>query len=111
MGVEECLVVLWEKGVNSGKLIVNEFVVVILINVVKIFNMYLVKGVIVLGLDVDIVVWDFNGKKIIFVLMYMFKIENNIFEGMEVIGVFIFIICNGVVVWKEGELLVKEGDG
>ena len=32
-------------------------------------------------------------------------------EGMEVTGVPTLTICNGVVAWKEGELLAKEGDG
>lgn len=110
-GVEERLAVLWEKGVNSGKLTANEFVAVTSTNAAKIFNMYPAKGAIAPGSDADIVVWDPNGKKTLSASTHMSKIENNIFEGMEVTGVPTLTICNGVVAWREGELLAKEGDG
>lgn len=67
-GFEDCMFVFWMQGVGMGCLMLNEFVVVILINIVKILNMYFKKGVVLVGSDVDLVVWDFEVEKIIYVL-------------------------------------------
>lgn len=86
-GVEECMVVLWDVGVNFGCLIFSEFVVIMLVNVVRLFNMYLCKGVIVEGVDVDFVLWDLVGIKMFFVKIQFLKNDFNIFEGCMVCGI------------------------
>ena len=55
--------VLWTKGVNTGRLTMNEFVAVTSTNIAKILNMYPKKGAIVEGADADIVVWDPEAKE------------------------------------------------
>lgn len=66
-GFEDWMLMFWIYGVVIGCLMLNEFVVVILINIVKILNCYLKKGVVFVGVDVDLVVWDFEKEKIIMV--------------------------------------------
>jgi len=110
-GVEERLAVLWEKGVNGGKITPNEFVAVTSTNAAKIFNMYPAKGAVREGSDADLVIWDPKGTKVISADTHMSNIETNIFEGMEITGVPVMTICNGNIAWQNGELLAKAGDG
>ncbi|MFI4932792.1 MAG: dihydropyrimidinase, partial [Burkholderiales bacterium] len=62
-GVEERMSVIWDAGVNSGRLTRSEFVAVTSANCAKLFNIYPRKGVIVEGADADIAVWDPQGSK------------------------------------------------
>lgn len=101
-GLEDCLLMLWIYGVNIGWLILNEFVVVILINIVKILNVYLKKGVVLVGVDVDIVVWDLMKEKMIIVLNQELVIDYNVFEGKKVKGLLCYIFICGWVVVEDG---------
>ncbi len=110
-GVEERMAVLWEKGVNSGKLTPNEFVAVTSTNAARIFNIYPAKGSVTVGADADLVVWDPDASKTISAATQMSNIEHNIFEGMQVTGLPVLTICNGNIAWDNGTLLAKAGDG
>lgn len=103
--------VLWDKGVNQGKLTPNEFVAVTSTNTAKIFNLYPRKGAIAVGSDADIVIWDIKQDKTFTVNDQMSKIDFNIFEGMRVQGKPITTICNGKIAWDKGELKSAPGDG
>lgn len=59
-GVEICMLILFFEGVMKGWIDLLCFVVFILINYVKIYGFYLKKGIIVVGVDVDIVIWDLD---------------------------------------------------
>ena len=110
-GVEERLSVIWEKGVNQGKLSPNEFVAVTSTNSAKLFNLYPRKGAIQVGSDADLVVWDPKASKTLSAATQMSNIEFNIFEGMQVTGLPSSTICNGKLAWHNGQLLAQAGDG
>ena len=57
-GIEERLAVIWEHGVNTGRLTPSEFVAITSANTAKLFNIYPQKGCIAPGADADLVRFD-----------------------------------------------------
>ena len=110
-GVENRLEVIWEHGVRTGKLTMNEFVAVTSTNTAQIFNIYPRKGVVAAGSDADIVVWDPEATKTISAKTHKQNVDFNIFEGMTVTGCASHTIANGKVVFADGELDVERGAG
>ncbi len=110
-GIENRLEVIWDQGVNTGRLTMNEFVAVTSTNAAKIFNIYPRKGSISVGADADIVVWDPAATKTISAQTHHQKIDFNIFEGMQVTGAASHTISQGNVVYADGELNVERGAG
>ena len=110
-GVENRLEVLWDQGVNTGRLTMNEFVKVTSANTAQIFNIYPRKGSVSVGADADIVVWDPAATKTISAKTHQQKVDYNIFEGMTVTGCASHTISRGKVVFADGQLDVERGAG
>ena len=110
-GVEDRMPVLWDAGVNSGKLTPNEFVKVTSTNAAQIFNIYPRKGAVRVGSDADLVVWDAAARKTISTATTVSKVGYNIFQGREVMGLPVVTVSRGKVVWAKGELRTERGAG
>ena len=110
-GVEERLAVLWEHGVNTGRLTPSEFVAVTSANTAKLFNIYPQKGSVSADADADLVVWDPEGTKTLSVKTQHSKVDFNIFEGMQVRGVPSHTVSQGKLVVANGDLRVERGVG
>ena len=70
-----------------------------------IFNLYPKKGLIRVGADADVVVWDPDFKKVISAKTHHHKTDFNIFEGLEVYGKAAYTFSNGNLVWNGKDLL------
>ncbi|UCI34151.1 dihydropyrimidinase [Mesorhizobium sp. B4-1-4] len=110
-GLEDRMPVLWTKGVNTGRLTMNEFVAVTSTNIAKILNMYPKKGAIVEGADADIIVWDPKRKKTISSKKQQSVIDYNVFEGVEVTGLPRFVFSRGELSIEEAEVKARPGHG
>ncbi|WP_106477382.1 dihydropyrimidinase [Phytohalomonas tamaricis] len=110
-GVEDRMALLWDAGVNAGKLSMQEFVAVTSTNTAKIFNLYPRKGAVSVGSDADLVVWDPHGKRNLSAKTHHQNIDFNIFEGLEVTGIPRHTISRGKLVWSDGELRAESGAG
>ena len=110
-GIEDRMPVLWDAGVNTGKLTPNEFVRVTSTNAAQIFNLYPRKGAVRVGSDADLVVWDPAARKTISTTSTLSKVGYNVFEGRQVTGLPVVTVSRGKVVWAKGELRTERGAG
>jgi dihydropyrimidinase len=110
-GVEERLAVIWDEGVNTGRLTPSEFVAVTSANTAKLFNIYPKKGSVSVGADADLVVWDPAGTKTLSVKTQHSKGDFNIFEGRTVRGIPSHTVSQGELVYVQGDLRAVQGKG
>jgi len=110
-GVEERLAVIWDAGVNTGRLTPSEFVAITSANTAKLFNIYPQKGSVSVGADADLVVWDPEGSKTLSVKTQFSKGDFNIFEGRTVRGVPSHTVSQGKLVFVQGDLRAERGVG
>ncbi|MDH0772691.1 dihydropyrimidinase [Delftia tsuruhatensis] len=110
-GVEERLAVIWDAGVNTGRLTPSEFVAITSANTAKLFNIYPRKGLVGVGADADLVVWDPAATHTLSVKTQHSKGDYNIFEGRTVQGMPSHTISQGVVAYAQGNLRAEMGKG
>ena len=110
-GIEERMAVIWDAGVNTGRLTPCEFVAVTSANAAKLFNIYPQKGSISAGADADLVLWDPNGTKTISAKTHHSKVDFNVFEGRKVRGIPSHTVSQGRVVYANGDLRAETGKG
>lgn len=109
-GIEERLLVAYEKCVAKGKLDLCRFVAVTSSNPARMFNIYPQKGRIAAGSDADIAIWGLK-PKVISAQTHHSKVDFNIFEGFRCEHSPIYVISQGRVVVRDGQVNVVQGSG
>lgn len=110
-GIEDRMPIIWDAGVNTGRLTMNDFVAITSTNTAQIFNVYPRKGTVSVGADADVVVWDPEASHTISAKTHHQNVDFNVFEGRTVRGLPSHTLSQGKVVWKDGELLAEKGAG
>ena len=110
-GVEERMAVIWDAGVNSGRLTPSEFVAITSANTARLFNVYPQKGSVSVGADADLVLWDPQGSKTLSSKTQHSKGDFNVFEGRTVRGVPSHTVSQGKLVFVQGDLRAERGVG
>lgn len=109
-GIEERMLIAWERGVRGGYLDPCKFVAITSTNAAKLFNLYPRKGRIQVGSDADLVIWGRN-VKVIKAENHISKCDFNIFEGTRVESGPLVVVAQGRVVLDQAGLHVTQGSG
>jgi dihydropyrimidinase len=102
-GIENRLQLLHHHGVGLGNLTLNRFVELVSTAPARIFGMYPQKGVLAVGSDADIVLWDPIAEHTISAATHHMRVDYSMFEGFHVRG-------NARDVYSRGELIVSGGN-
>jgi dihydropyrimidinase len=110
-GLEDRMPVLWNAGVNSGRLTMEEFVAATSANIARILNVFPRKGAVAVGSDADVVVWDPSATKTIAAAKQKSRIDYNVFEGYQCRGLPRATLNRGRIAMLDGQMRAKAGDG
>ncbi len=101
---EQMLPVVYEEGVNKGRITLPRLVQVMCENPAKIFGLYPKKGVLQPGSDADLVLFDPTLRHTLGAESQHCLSDFTMFEGKEVLGKPVFSMQRGETVIEDGEL-------
>jgi dihydropyrimidinase len=101
-GIENRLQLLHHHGVGKGNFSLNRLVELVSTAPARIFGMYPKKGVLAVGSDADLVLWDPAEEYTISAATHHMRVDYSMFEGFHVRG-------NARDVYSRGELIVSGG--
>jgi len=110
-GLQDRMTVVFDGGVNKGKLSINRFIQLMSTNPAKIFGLFPKKGTITVGSDADIVIFDPNEKHVLSVKKNFSNCDYSLFEGKEVTGKVKKVILRGKIIVDEEKWLGTSGQG
>jgi dihydropyrimidinase len=106
-GIETSLPILYTYGVEQKWLSVPRLVEVMSTNPAKIFNLFPRKGIIAVGSDADLIIYNPNSETRINAGKLHSNTDHTIYEGLNVKGQVLQTILRGVVVSENGEPVVE----
>jgi dihydropyrimidinase len=80
-------------------------------NAARIPNVFPKKGVIAVGSDADVVVWDPHAAKTISAKKQVSRIDYNFFEGFKCTGLLRATLTRGEIAWLDGQVRAEAGAG
>jgi len=110
-GIEYRLALIYTYGVLTNRINLNRFVDLVSTQPAKIFGLYPKKGVIRIGSDADIVVWDPEKENIISAKTHHQNCDINIYEGFKTWGAVDYVILGGDVAIRNGEFQDRGFEG
>jgi dihydroorotase/allantoinase len=110
VGVETSVPLMLTK-VNEGKLTLERYVELASVNMAKLIGLYPQKGSLEVGADADITIVDLNKEGTIESSKLHSKTKVSPFDGWKVKGQATHTIVNGKIIYEDGKIVGKPGDG
>lgn len=102
-GIETRGMVLFERGVQAGRISIERFVELTSTKAAKLMGIYPAKGVIQVGSDADLVMIDPHAKQTISAEKHHMQTDYSPFEGMKIRGKVVHTVSRGVFVIENGQ--------
>ena len=103
-GIEHRPMVVYTSMVQPGELAVTDFCRLLAENPAKLFGMYPRKGVLAVGSDADVTVWDPEAKTVITAARQQQNVDYTPYEGFAVTGMPKAVFVGGVLAVEYGQL-------
>jgi dihydropyrimidinase len=110
-GIETRLPLLYDEGVNRGRISVNRFVELVATNPAKLFGLYPQKGTIAIGSDADLVVWDPGKETPLTVENLHMNVDYSPYEHLTVRGYPQMVLARGRVIVEDNRFVGQRGSG
>jgi dihydropyrimidinase len=110
-GIETRLPLFFSATQNEGRLSVNRFVDITTTTPAKLYGLYPRKGIIAVGSDADLAIWDPQKVVTIRNETLHHAVDHTPYEGMQVRGWPIVTISRGEIVYADGEVHSTAGRG
>jgi dihydropyrimidinase len=110
-GLEFRMPILFSEGFMKKRISLSRFSEVTSTNAAKIFGLYPKKGVIRVGSDADVVIFDPKLERTISSKDSLYDMDWCPYEGMTVKGWPSATIVKGKVIWNDGVFIGKAGEG
>ncbi|MCL4439932.1 MAG: dihydropyrimidinase [Firmicutes bacterium] len=110
-GLETRLLLIYNEGIGKGRINLNKFVELVSTGPAKAFGLYPRKGIIAVGSDADIVLWDPSVKRTIDTDNLTQSVDYTPYEGFKVIGSPKLTMIRGEVVFSENNFMGRKGYG
>ena len=113
-GVENRMSLVYNGGVNSGRISLNKFVELTSTAAAKTFGLFPKKGTIAVGSDADIIIFDPHRRETISInnaCTHHMRVDYNAYEGFEVTGFTETVLSRGKIIINKCEYVGKKGDG
>lgn len=109
--LQDQMPLLYSEGVRRGRISLEQMVAVTATNPAKLFGLYPRKGVLAVGADADVVIWDPDLTRTIKDDDILSNGKFSIFSGWEVTGWPTVTIRRGQVVYENGRIVASPGSG
>ena len=110
-GIEHRMQLLYDGGVNTGRISLNRWIEITSTAPAKMFGMYPRKGTIAPGSDADIVIWNPEKEYIISANTHHMAVDYSMYEGKKVKGNTDVVISRGEVIVEKEKFFGKPGRG
>ncbi|PAF29956.1 dihydropyrimidinase [Paenibacillus sp. 7516] len=109
--IEDRLSILYSEGVAKGRISLNQWVDLCSTRASKLFGMFPQKGTLAVGTDADIVIFDPSISREISASTHHMNVDYSAFEGMQVQGCPVTVLCRGEYVIKDRQFAGVAGSG
>jgi dihydropyrimidinase len=109
--LETLMPMLYSEGVRAGRISLDQFVDLTSANAARIFGLYPRKGVLAVGSDADIALWDPGHRRTIDGARMQSLAGYSVYDGWQVQGWPRFVLRRGQLVLTDGQLTARPGDG
>ncbi len=110
-GIETRLALLFSDAVQTGRMSIADFVERTAAAPSRLFGLYPRKGVIAIGADADLALWDTEREVTITNALLHHATDYTPYEGRTVRGWPVTTVSRGEIVWHEGEVRAAPGRG
>jgi dihydropyrimidinase len=107
--IETMLTVMYDEGVNRGRISLPRLVDVMAETPAKLFGLYPKKGTLAVGSDADLVIFDPAARHTISAASQHSHCDYTLYEGREVTGKPVLTMQRGAMIVEDGRLVAQPG--